>query len=79
VSGPYLPHTQTGATSAGISFHYFDSDGAELFDIGQSANVARVDVVLRGETARAVSLVGDARKRYRDSAIVSVSPRNRVR
>jgi type II secretory pathway pseudopilin PulG len=79
VSGPYLPHTQTGATSAGISFHYFDSGGAELFDIGQSANVARVDVVLRGETARAVSLVGDARKRYRDSAIVSVSPRNRVR
>lgn len=79
VSGPYLPHAQAGATSAGISFHYFDSGGAELFDINQSANLARVDVVLRGETARLVSLVGDARKRYRDSSIVSVSPRNRTR
>jgi type II secretory pathway pseudopilin PulG len=79
VSGPYLPHARAGASSAGISFRYFDSGGVELFDMAQSAFVARIDVVLRGETARAVSLVGDARQRYRDSAIVSVSPRNRVR
>lgn len=79
VSGPYLPHARTGASSAGISFRYFDSGAAELFDVSQSTSVARIDVVLRGETARAVSLVGDARQRYRDSAIVSVSPRNRVR
>jgi type II secretory pathway pseudopilin PulG len=77
VSGPYLPHAQ--AASAGVSFRYFDSGGAEIFDAAQSTFVARIDVVLRGETARAVSLVGDARQRYRDSAIVSVSPRNRVR
>lgn len=79
VSGPYLPQSQTGMSSAGISFHYFDSGGIELFDVAQSASISRVDVVLRGETARAVSLVGDARQRYRDSAIVSVSPRNRMR
>jgi type II secretory pathway pseudopilin PulG len=79
VSGPYLPYARAGASSAGLSFRFFDSSGAELFDVAQSNFVARVDVVLRGETARAVSLVGDARQRYRDSAIVTVSPRNRAR
>jgi type II secretory pathway pseudopilin PulG len=79
VSGPYLPRGTAGGTSAGISFHYFDSGGVELFDVGLSTSIARIDVVFRGETARAVSLVGDARQRYRDSAIVSVSPRNRMR
>ena len=79
VSGPYLPHTRTGASSAGISFRYFDGGGAEVFDVSHSTSVTRIDVILRGETARAVSLAGDARQRYRDSAIVTVSPRNRVR
>jgi hypothetical protein len=79
VSGPYLPFARTGTSSSGIAFRYFDTGEAELFDASLSMNVTRVDVVLRGETVRAVSLVGDARQRYRDSAIVSVSPRNRVR
>jgi len=79
VSGPYLPYTKAGGAAAGISFHYFDSSGVELFDVALSTRIARIDVVLRGETARAVSLVGDARQRYRDSAVVSVSPRNRIR
>ena len=79
VSGPYLRYSRSGTSSSGIGFRYFDPSGAELFDASLSAVVARIDVVLRGETARAVSLVGDARQRYRDSAVVSVSPRNRVR
>jgi hypothetical protein len=79
VSGPYLPFARSGTTSGGIALRYFDTTGAELFNASLSAAVARIDVVLRGETARAVSLVGDARQRYRDSAVVSVSPRNRVR
>lgn len=79
VSGPYMPDARGGTTSGGIALRYFDTSGAELFDASLSAAVARIDVVLRGETARAVSLVGDARQRYRDSAVVSVSPRNRVR
>lgn len=78
VSGPYLPYGR-GGVSAGLAFRYYDQDGAELVDASLSPGVARVDIVLRGETARAVSLVGDARVRYRDSAIVSVSPRNRSR
>jgi prepilin-type N-terminal cleavage/methylation domain-containing protein len=69
VSGPYL----------GLGFRYFDRDGAELNDAALSPQVARVDVVLRGETRRVVSLAGDATRRYRDSIVVSISPRNRVR
>ena len=79
VSGPYLPFTNGAIADGGLAFRYFDTEGAELTDALLSPTVARIDIVLRGETARAVSLVGDARSRYRDSAIVSISPRNRVR
>ena len=79
VSGPYLPYASAGPGTGGLSFRYFDVNGSELFDAALSANVARIDVVLRGETKRAVSLAGDARHRYRDSVVISISPRNRVR
>jgi prepilin-type N-terminal cleavage/methylation domain-containing protein len=79
VSGPYRPYQTQGTNSGGLAFRYFASDGSEVVDALLSPTIARVDVVLRGETARAVSLAGDARLRYRDSAIVSVSPRNRAR
>jgi prepilin-type N-terminal cleavage/methylation domain-containing protein len=77
VSGPYLSYSKNGAS--GLGFRYFDKNGSELSDVGLSQGVARVDVVLRGETRRAVSLAGDAMRRYRDSAVVSISPRNRAR
>jgi prepilin-type N-terminal cleavage/methylation domain-containing protein len=77
VSGPYLPYSKNGAS--GLGFRFFDASGGELLDAGSSRQVARVDVVLRGETRRAVSLAGDATRRYRDSAVVSISPRNRAR
>ena len=79
VSGPYLPYQRREGSSGGIGFRYFDSAGGEVLDALLSPTIARVDVVLRGETARSVSLAGDARIRYRDSATVSISPRNRVR
>lgn len=79
VSGPYLPFKSGALTGGGLAFRYFDSDGRELTDAALSPLVARIDVVLRGETVRAVALAGDALSRYRDSAIVSISPRNRVR
>ncbi|HEY4953702.1 MAG TPA: type II secretion system protein [Gemmatimonadaceae bacterium] len=79
VSGPYLPYRGSGGTGAGLAFRYFDSTGEEVVDALLSPAVARIDVVLRGETAREVSFAGDARQRLRDSAIVSVSPRNRAR
>lgn len=79
VSGPYLPYSGQGSPDAGLAFHYFDANGNEITDEAFSRLVSRIDIVLRGATARAVALAGDARIRYRDSAVVSVSPRNRAR
>lgn len=79
VSGPYLAYSHGGATVSGLAFRYFDTTGNELTDAAASSTLAKIDVVLRGETSRAVSLTGDARQRYRDSSVVTVSPRNRVR
>lgn len=79
VSGPYLSYQGQQNANAGLAFHYFDAGGAEVTDEAFSRLVSRVDIVLRGATAREVALSGDARIRYRDSAVVSVSPRNRAR
>ncbi len=79
VSGPYLAYGSSGAGTNGLAFRYFNASGTELLDAALSATTARVDIVLRGETARAVALTGDARVRYRDSAVVTISPRNRSR
>jgi hypothetical protein len=76
VSGPY---TSYSATSSGLSFRYYDSAGAQLSPGSESTSVARIEIVVRGETARAAALNGDLRKAYRDSVVVSVSPRNRSR
>lgn len=79
VSGPYLPYAGGGSPDAGLAFRYFDMNGDAIGDESLSPMVARIDVVLRGATSRAVALAGDARVRYRDSTVVSVSPRNRAR
>jgi type II secretory pathway pseudopilin PulG len=78
VSGPYRAYKGSSGPS-GIAFRYYDVDGAQLTNSAQSASVSRVDIVLRGETAGNVALAGDTRKTWRDSVIVSVSPRNRIR
>jgi prepilin-type N-terminal cleavage/methylation domain-containing protein len=75
VSGPYRPYRPSGG--GGISFRYRDRYGAEIATVAQSRALARIDIVLRGETASAVALTGDARTIWRDSTTVSVSPRNR--
>ena len=76
VSGPYAPHRANN--TSGISFRYYDEAGAEVA-AGAGSSVARIDIVLRGETQSAISLAGDARRVWDDSVIVSVSPRNRAR
>ena len=76
VSGPYRPYRSDG--SGGISFRYRDSNGADVTTAALSRSVARVDIVLRGESSSAVSLTGDARRIWRDSVIVTISPRNRA-
>lgn len=73
VSGPYRGYASS--SSSGLSFRYFNAYGAEA--TVPSTAIARVDIVLRGKTSRAVSLTGDSRTAFRDSLVVSVSPRNR--
>ena len=75
VSGPYRPYRAN--SPPGLAFRYFDASGSQLNTSAESFNVARVDIVLRGESANAVALVGDSRKVWRDSILVTVSPRNR--
>ncbi|HVF39521.1 MAG TPA: hypothetical protein VM939_06440, partial [Gemmatimonadaceae bacterium] len=77
VSGPYMPYASGGAT--GLMFRYYDASGAVLTQSSADTLLARVDITVRGETATALRLAGDAVTRYRDSAIVSASPRNRLR
>lgn len=79
ISGPYLPYKGPGDPEAGLVFRYFDASGGEITGQSLSTLTARIDIVLRGSTARAVALAGDARAKYRDSTVVSVSPRNRSR
>ena len=69
VSGPYL----------GMTFRYYDPSGAQVNTVAESFRVSRVELVLRGKAAKAIALTGDARKVWRDSVVVTVSPRNRMR
>ncbi len=80
ISGPYRAYTSgSGTNASGLALRYYDSSGRELFDAALSSSVARVEVVLRGESASTASLAGDAHDRYRDSVLVTISPRNRSR
>jgi prepilin-type N-terminal cleavage/methylation domain-containing protein len=76
VSGPYKPYRSDG--TGGISLRYLDATGAIVTNAAQSKSVTRVDIVLRGQSQSTISLTGDSRKIWRDSVIVSVSPRNRA-
>ena len=77
VSGPYRPYRSAGPS--GMSFRYYDRAGAEITSVASSTTVARIDIVLRGESSSAIALTGDSRRVWRDSVVVSVSPRNRAR
>ena len=76
VSGPYRPYR--AGSPPGLTFRYFDSSGAQLSAPAESFRVARIDIVLRGESANAIALAGDSRRVWRDSILVTVSPRNRM-
>ena len=78
LGGPYRPYGPRSAES-GLSFRYYDVNGAELPAGSGGLSVARVDIVVRGESSRQIALAGDAQRTFRDSAVVTVSPRNRSR
>jgi hypothetical protein len=76
VSGPYDPY-QGGAP--GLLFRYFDGAGLELGPSSDGRSLARVDVTLRGRSARKAGLSGDAGSAWQDSVVVSIAMRNRSR
>ena len=77
VSGPYKAYRASGGS--GLSFRYYDALGNSVSSSSASNGVARVDIVLRGESSHISSFTGDAATRWADSAVVTVSPRNRLR
>jgi prepilin-type N-terminal cleavage/methylation domain-containing protein len=77
VSGPYRAYA--GAVGGrGLSFRYYDMSGMELPAASLGLDLARVDIVLRSQATSSASLIGE-QNTFRDSAIVTVSPRNRRR
>jgi len=62
-----------------MSFRYYDAFGGVLLDASQSSRVARIEIVLRGESRTHAAFSGDKKQSWRDSVIVSVAPRNTER
>jgi prepilin-type N-terminal cleavage/methylation domain-containing protein len=72
VSGPYRP--LSGATASGMVLTYFDAAGVELDPAtGNKANIARIGVIVRGETDAPFSTA----EFQRDSATFTIGLRNR--
>lgn len=71
MGGPFLPYAATGS---GVQFKYYDSTGVAT---ATPANVARIDVIVRAQTAAPVALAGGTRSYLRDSLAFTVSLRNR--
>lgn len=78
VSGPYLAGDAAAPADRGLEFRYFDEGGAAITAIADAARVARVDVVVRGQTRQPVQLSGAApTAAFRDSLNVTIAIRNR--
>jgi len=71
MGGPFLPYAASGS---GVQFTYYDSTGVAT---ATPANVARIDVTVRAQTAAPVALAGGTRSYLRDSLAFTVSLRNR--
>lgn len=75
IAGPFMPYTESGGTDiSGIRITYFDSTGATT---ATPANVARISIVLRGQTRSALNVSGLKRGVYMDSIRMNVALRNR--
>jgi prepilin-type N-terminal cleavage/methylation domain-containing protein len=78
ISGPYLPATTDPATS-GLAFRYYDRDGAELTNAADAPRVARIEMVVRSQTAGARATFGGGQaQQVRDSLSITIAVRNRV-
>lgn len=76
VSGPYEPYG--GAARGGLTFRFHDRSGVPLGASATGSDLARIDLVVRGRSARHLTLGGDSRSAWSDSVVVSVAMRNRL-
>lgn len=81
VSGPYDAYSTSGGS--GLSFRYYNVDGAEISSGADStarSRIARVDLIVRARTSgnvRAAGIQNGVSQQYKDSLAVSVMLRNR--
>jgi len=75
IAGPFKAYTDAGGTdTSGIRITYFDSTGATTTTKDQ---VARISIVLRGQTRSALNVSGLKRGVYMDSIRMNIALRNR--
>ncbi len=76
IGGPYQPYASPGSGRSGVEFSYRDSLDAVTT---VPANLARISVVVRGESAELIQLGGmqSGWKRFRDSLVLEIALRNR--
>ena len=75
IAGPFMPYTDPAGTDvSGIRITYFDSTGTATTD---KAQVARISVVLRGQTRSALNVSGLKQGVYMDSIRMTIALRNR--
>jgi hypothetical protein len=70
VSGPYRAKANSGS---GMQLAYYDSTGAATTN---TAQVRRIDVVMRARSTGAVNMQGLPRAKYSDSLATSIAVRN---
>jgi prepilin-type N-terminal cleavage/methylation domain-containing protein len=79
VSGPYRPYVNDDLAASGLIFTYYNRFGTLLDATAPSREVARIDVVMRGQTLRAVTRTGSgAGDVYTDTLVLSIGIRNRL-
>jgi hypothetical protein len=75
IAGPFQPYlASTSPDTSGIRITYHDSTGAVT---STAAQVARINITLRGETQSYIHMQGRARGVFHDSLSMSIALRNR--
>lgn len=75
VAGPFMPYLPAATPdTSGIRITYFDSTNTATTTVG---NVARINVVLRGQTRGYLNISGLKRGFYTDSVRMDIAVRNR--
>lgn len=72
IAGPFQPYAAN--TTSGLQFVYYDSTGAVT---AVPAQVARISLVVRGQSAGMLNLSGEGGSTFRDSLRIEVGLRNR--